>query len=190
VLGVDPGVRVADLAGRSGGQPQDDGVEDGSQDGRREAALVDIDDVARVAEALAGVHRTAPNGLAGWRYHGRLVARPLDDVHLVIRADFDYRDSILRQFPGTLSVPTRYLTHMMVVADLAGVTSVPSRRPSRQRGGFSAVPADGSVPSHRAAKLIMACRPSGNSRCTVDRGALDDGVAVGCRARTEKMRRR
>jgi hypothetical protein len=80
---------------------------------------VTIDDVAHVAEALAGVRRTAPDGLAQWRYHGRLVARQLDDVHLVIRADFDYRDSVLRQFPWTFSVPTRYLKHMMVVADLA-----------------------------------------------------------------------
>src|SRR5262245_29352429 len=54
-----------------------------------------------------------------WGHHGRLVARQLDDTHLVIRADFDYRDSILRQFPGTFSVPTRYIKHMMVVADLA-----------------------------------------------------------------------
>jgi len=80
---------------------------------------VDVDDVGRLAEALAGVRRTAPEGLAEWRYHGRLVARQLDDVHLVIRADFDYRDSILRQFPGTFSVPARYIKHMMVVADLA-----------------------------------------------------------------------
>ena len=43
--------------------------------GNQEAALVDIDDVARLAEALAGVRRTAPKGLAEWRYHGRLVAR-------------------------------------------------------------------------------------------------------------------
>jgi len=35
---------------------------------------------------LAGVRCTAPKGLAEWRYHGRLVARQLDDVHLVIRA--------------------------------------------------------------------------------------------------------
>jgi hypothetical protein len=63
---------------------------------------------------------TAREELAEWRYHGRLVARQLDDVHLVIRADFDFRDSILRQFPGTFSVPTRYIKHMMVVADLAG----------------------------------------------------------------------
>jgi hypothetical protein len=80
---------------------------------------VEIDDIARRAEALAGVRCTAPQGLAEWRYHGRLVARQLDDVHLVIRADFDYRNSVLRQFPGTFSVPTRYVKHMMVVADLA-----------------------------------------------------------------------
>jgi len=81
---------------------------------------VEIDDVGRLAEALAGVRRTAQEGLAEWRYHGRLVARQLDDEHLVIRADFDYRDSMLRQFPGTFSVPTRYIKHMMIVADLAG----------------------------------------------------------------------
>jgi hypothetical protein len=55
----------------------------------------------------------------GTRYHGRLVARELDDAHLVIRADFDYRAWILRQFPDTFSVPARYTKHMMVVADLA-----------------------------------------------------------------------
>ena len=81
--------------------------------------LVEIDDVARLASALAGLRRTAPRGLAEWRYHGRMVARQLDGAHLVIRADFDYRDSLLRQFPGTFSVPTRYARHMMVVADIA-----------------------------------------------------------------------
>jgi hypothetical protein len=80
---------------------------------------VDLDEVGRLAGELAGVRRTAPDGLAEWRYHGRLVARQLDDAHLVIRADFDYRDSIVRQFPETFSVPTRFVKHMMVVADLA-----------------------------------------------------------------------
>jgi hypothetical protein len=80
---------------------------------------VEIGDLARLAEALAGVRRTAREGLAEWRYHGRLVARQLDDTHLVIRADFDYRDSVVRQFPETFSVPARYIKHMMVVADLA-----------------------------------------------------------------------
>jgi hypothetical protein len=80
---------------------------------------MEIDDVARLAGALAGVRRTAPEGLAEWRYHGRMVARQLDDAHIVIRADFVYRDLILRQHPATFSVPTRWAKHMMVVADLA-----------------------------------------------------------------------
>jgi hypothetical protein len=80
---------------------------------------MEIVDVGRLAEALTGVRRTAPDGLAEWRYHGRLVARQLDDSHVVIRADFDYRDSMLRQFPETFSVPPRYAKHMMIVADLA-----------------------------------------------------------------------
>ena len=86
----------------------------------QKAGSVEIDDVARLAEALTGVRRTAPEGLAVWRYHGRLIARQLDDKHVVIRADFDYRDSVLRQFPETFSVPAQYAKHMMVVADLAG----------------------------------------------------------------------
>jgi hypothetical protein len=81
---------------------------------------VEIEDVTRLAGALAGVRSTAREGLAEWRYHGRLVARQLDDAHIVIRADFDYRELIVRQFPGTFSVPDRYVKHMMVVADLAG----------------------------------------------------------------------
>ena len=84
-----------------------------------DTGFVDIDDLARLAEAMPGVRRSAREGLAEWRYHGRLVARQLDDVHVVIRADFDYRDSVLRQFPETFSVPARYAKHMMVVADLA-----------------------------------------------------------------------
>jgi hypothetical protein len=79
-----------------------------------------IDQVARLAEALAGVRRRTAEGPAEWRYHGRLVARQLDDAHVVIRADFDYRDLIVRHHPATFSVPSRYAKHMMVVADLAG----------------------------------------------------------------------
>jgi len=80
---------------------------------------VEIAELAQLAETLTGVRRTTANGRAEWRYHGRLVARQLDDSHVVIRADFDYRHSVLRQFPETFSVPTRFAKHMMVVADLA-----------------------------------------------------------------------
>jgi hypothetical protein len=81
--------------------------------------VMTIDDVARLAEELAGVRGTTSGGLAQWRYHGRLVARQLDGEHLVIRADFEYRDTVLRQFPATFSVPARWARHMMMVADLA-----------------------------------------------------------------------
>ena len=81
--------------------------------------MLQIHEVAGLAEALAGVRRSTADGLAQWRYHGRLVARQLDDAHVVIRADFDYRDSLLRQFPETFSVPARYTKHMMIVAVLA-----------------------------------------------------------------------
>jgi hypothetical protein len=81
--------------------------------------LPQISDVARWAEALAGVHGTTTEGLTQWRYHGRLVARQLDEARVVIRADFEYRAELVRQFPGTFSIPVRFLKHMMVVADVA-----------------------------------------------------------------------
>ena len=104
------------------------GIRDGSASARslhsspvqEDASVVEIDDIVRLAGTLPGVRFRASDGLAEWRYHGRLVARQLDEARLVIRADFDYRDLILRDFPGTFSVPPRYLKHMMVVADLAG----------------------------------------------------------------------
>jgi hypothetical protein len=80
--------------------------------------VLTIDDVTRLTEALAGVRRITADGLTQWRYHGRLVARQLDENHVVIRADFDFRASVLHQFPGTFSVPPRYRKHMMIVADL------------------------------------------------------------------------
>ena len=81
--------------------------------------MLQISDVDRLTGALAGVRRSTADGVPQWRYHGRLVARQVDDAHLVIRADFEYRDWLLRQFPDTFSVPVRYAKHMMVIADLA-----------------------------------------------------------------------
>jgi len=80
---------------------------------------VEIEAVAALAATLDGVRRTEVGGCSEWRYHGRLVARQLDDEHLVVRCDFDYRDLLLQTFPGTFSVPPRYVKHMMIVADLA-----------------------------------------------------------------------
>lgn len=78
-----------------------------------------MSEIAKIVTALDGVRRSSSGGLARWSFHGRLVARQLDESRLVIRADFDYRDVLLRQYPATFSVPSHFAKHMMVVADLA-----------------------------------------------------------------------
>jgi hypothetical protein len=75
-------------------------------------------DLSRLAAELDGVAERSRDGLLDWRYRGRLVARQVDDKHVVIRASFDFRDFLLRSFPETFSVPKRFAKHMMVVADL------------------------------------------------------------------------
>ena len=81
--------------------------------------MLPIDDLDRLAGTLLGVRRTKEAGRARWRYHGRLVAREMDNTHVVVRVAFDVRDLLLQQFPETFSVPVRYRKHMLVVADLA-----------------------------------------------------------------------
>ena len=75
-------------------------------------------DLSGLAAQLDGVAERRRNGLLEWRYRGRLVARQLDDGHVVIRASFDFRDLLLQSFPETFFVPKRYRKHMMIVADL------------------------------------------------------------------------
>lgn len=77
-----------------------------------------LEDISRLAAQLEGVSESRRDGLLGWRYHGRLVARQLDDRDVVIRAAFDFRDFLLHSFPETFSVPERFAKHMMIVADL------------------------------------------------------------------------
>jgi hypothetical protein len=79
---------------------------------------VSLDDVGRLAVQLEGVSERRRDGLLDWRFHGRLVARQLDETHVVIRATFEFRDFLLHSFPETFSVPARYAKHMMIVADL------------------------------------------------------------------------
>jgi hypothetical protein len=81
---------------------------------------MDLDDFASLATTLDGVRRRVVDGQASWRLGGRVVARELDEEHVVIRCDFEYRDELLGAFPGTFSVPRRFEQHMMIVADLAG----------------------------------------------------------------------
>jgi hypothetical protein len=75
-------------------------------------------DLSRLAAELDGVTERRRDGLLDWRYRGRLVARQLDQSHVVIRAAFDFRDLLLQSFPDTFSVPRRFARHMMIVADL------------------------------------------------------------------------
>jgi len=75
-------------------------------------------ELSRLAAELDGVAERRREGLLDWRYRGRLVARQLDDSHVVIRASFELRDFLLQSFPETFSVPRRFAKHMMVVADL------------------------------------------------------------------------
>jgi hypothetical protein len=79
---------------------------------------MECSDLSALAARLDGVRERVRGGLLDWRYHGRLVARQLDDTHVVIRATFDSRAFLLRSFPETFSAPGRYEKHMMVVADL------------------------------------------------------------------------
>ena len=83
-----------------------------------EHGLVRLADLSRLAAELEGVVERSRDGLLDWRYRGRLVARQLDDNHVVIRASFDLRDLLLHSFPETFSVPRRFAKHMMIVADL------------------------------------------------------------------------
>jgi hypothetical protein len=80
--------------------------------------LVRLADLSRLTAELEGVVERSRDGLLDWRYRGRLVARQLDDNHVVIRASFDFRDFLLHSFPETFSVPRRFAKHMMIVADL------------------------------------------------------------------------
>ena len=67
-----------------------------------------LSDLSRLASRLEGVTERTRDGMLDWRYHGRLVARQLDDSHVVIRASFDSRDFLHQSFPDTFSVPSRF----------------------------------------------------------------------------------
>jgi hypothetical protein len=79
---------------------------------------MELADVSRLAARLEGVSERRRDALLDWRYRGRLVARQLDETHIVIRASFELRDFLLQSFPETFSAPGRFAKHMMVVADL------------------------------------------------------------------------
>jgi hypothetical protein len=79
---------------------------------------VDLGSFDELVHGFPGVRRTTRDGQARWEHSGRLVARALDDSHVVVRVPFDVRDTLLHQHPDVFTVPSRFAKHMMVVADL------------------------------------------------------------------------
>jgi hypothetical protein len=79
---------------------------------------MDISEFGSRAGRLDGVRTRTADGLLSCRYHGRLVARQIDETHVVVRCSVDVRDQLVAQFPDTFSVPARFAKHMMIVADL------------------------------------------------------------------------
>ena len=112
-----------------------------------------LDDVARCAEALEGVRRVNRDGLAEWRYHGRLVVRQLDDAHIVIRAEFGYRDALLRESPRTFSVPARFAKQPRLKPGPVHQAAPPSARPGHQAAPPSARPVT-QEPRHSPARSL------------------------------------
>lgn len=79
---------------------------------------MDLGELHELVTSYDGVTRTTRAGRARWQLRGRLVARELDDAHVLVRVPFDARDLLLRQHPEVFSVPQRFRKHMLVAVDL------------------------------------------------------------------------
>ncbi|WP_417218827.1 hypothetical protein [Arthrobacter sp.] len=79
---------------------------------------MDLTAFGALAVSFPGVRGSTGDGPGRWSLHGRLIARQLGDHEVVIRTSFGHRSAMLRDDPGTFSVPRRFEKHMMVLADL------------------------------------------------------------------------
>ncbi|AKU18801.1 hypothetical protein VV02_10110 [Luteipulveratus mongoliensis] len=68
--------------------------------------------------ALEDVRRHDDRRGVRWCVSNRLVARRVDDSTLLIRSDFDDRETLLEQHPETFSVRPELEAHMKVLADV------------------------------------------------------------------------
>jgi hypothetical protein len=80
--------------------------------------VIELELLGRHALSLDGVRERASGGRRGWYWNGRLVARQEDDESVVVRCDFDTRESLLVAHPETFSVPPRLESHQKVMVDL------------------------------------------------------------------------
>lgn len=79
---------------------------------------MNLDEVGSHAESLAGVKRKGHPGRVAWYVDNRLVARQEDERFLLVRSDFDARERLVEDHPGTFSVSPPLEAHMKVLADL------------------------------------------------------------------------
>lgn len=79
---------------------------------------MDLAQFEELATSFPDVRRRSTGEGSRWSCRGRLVARQVDETHVVVRVPFDVRDVLLHQAPAVFSVPDRFAKHMMVVADL------------------------------------------------------------------------
>ena len=77
-----------------------------------------IEDVEDLLADYDDVREKGTSDRPGWYVHDRLVARQLDGDSVLVRADFDARERLLDDHPGTFSVPPSMEAHQKVVVEL------------------------------------------------------------------------
>ena len=81
---------------------------------------MDLAGFDRLVADLDGVRASGPPPRRRWTRAGRLVARVVDERHVVLRVDLDLRHQLVADFPETFSVPRSMQRHTSVLVDLSG----------------------------------------------------------------------
>ena len=87
-----------------------------------------IEDVRDLLAEYDDVREKGTTERPGWYVRDRLVARQLDDDSVLVRADFDPRERLLDDHPGTFSVPPSMEAHQKVVVELGHADAAAVRR--------------------------------------------------------------
>lgn len=78
------------------------------------------DEVTAYLSTLPGCKQKGTRAVPAWYVGNRIVARLVAADELMIRCDFDPRERLVREVPGTFGVPPSYEAHMKVQAMLSG----------------------------------------------------------------------
>jgi hypothetical protein len=87
-----------------------------------------IEDVRDLLAEYDDVREKGTSELPGWYVRDRLVARQLDGDSVLVRADFDARERLLEDHPGTFSLPPSMEAHQKVVVELGRAEATAVRR--------------------------------------------------------------